>query len=97
MGAIFPTVAALLKPEDVLGLKTMVLGGEHAAAETFKSWVSHLYLINSYGPAECAIWCACAPGVSPTSNPSNIGGQVGASSGLLNHPILTNCSDCVCW
>ncbi|OKL58374.1 hypothetical protein UA08_06365 [Talaromyces atroroseus] len=74
-----PTVAALLNPEDVPGLKTMVLGGEHATAENFKSWASHLYLINSYGPAECAIWCACAPGVSPTSDPSNIGRQVGAS------------------
>jgi non-ribosomal peptide synthetase component F/aryl carrier-like protein len=79
-----PTVAELLNPEDVPGLKTMVLGGEHATAKNFKSWASHLYLINSYGPAECAIWCACAPGVSPMSDPSNIGRQVGASLWVID-------------
>lgn len=79
-----PTVAALLRPEQVPGLKTMVLGGEHATVENFKTWASHLHLINSYGPAECAIWCACAPGVSPDSNASNIGNRVGASLWIVD-------------
>jgi aryl carrier-like protein len=73
-----PTVAALLEPQDVPHLKTMVLGGEHATVDNFKNWASRLCLINSYGPAECAIWCACNPAVSHTTDSSNIGRPVGA-------------------
>lgn len=44
-----PTVAGFLKPSEVPGLKTLVLGGEHATAENFSTWAERLNLINSYG------------------------------------------------
>lgn len=44
-----PTVAGFLKPLEVPGLKTLVLGGEHATEENIKTWADHVYLINSYG------------------------------------------------
>ncbi|KAH8805177.1 hypothetical protein F5884DRAFT_885253 [Xylogone sp. PMI_703] len=75
-----PTVAGLLKPKDVPGLQYLVLGGEHATTDNFQSWgaADHVCLINSYGPAECAIWSACAPHRTPEDNTSNLGRPIGS-------------------
>ncbi|KAM0461612.1 hypothetical protein ACHAPV_004320 [Trichoderma viride] len=59
-----PSVAGLLQPQDVPSLKTLVLGGEPATRQNFMTWANDVYLINSYGPAECSIWTHCNPGVS---------------------------------
>ncbi|KAF8860374.1 hypothetical protein BDZ45DRAFT_800950 [Acephala macrosclerotiorum] len=79
-----PTVAAFFKPSDMPGLETLVLGGEHATEENIKTWAEHVYLINSYGPAETAIWCACAPGLNPTADPACFGKPVGASLWIVD-------------
>ncbi|KAJ5050965.1 uncharacterized protein L3040_002832 [Drepanopeziza brunnea f. sp. 'multigermtubi'] len=73
-----PTVAAFLKPNDVPGLKVLVLGGEHATVDNINTWAEHVNLINSYGPAECAIWCCRAPNVSLGADPASLGYPVGA-------------------
>ncbi|KFY79912.1 hypothetical protein V499_01170 [Pseudogymnoascus sp. VKM F-103] len=74
-----PTVAGFLQPDEVPGLKVLVLGGEHATADNIKTWSEVLHLINSYGPAECAIWCACTTGLSLDADPASLGKSVGAS------------------
>ena len=46
-----PTVAALISPDEVPTVKTLVLGGEHATSNNFSTWGGRqdVCLINSYG------------------------------------------------
>ncbi|OPB40688.1 hypothetical protein A0O28_0007680 [Trichoderma guizhouense] len=76
-----PTVAALLSPEQVPTVRTLVLGGEHATHNNFSTWGGRpgICLINSYGPAECSIWTNANVGVKPTSDISNLGRRLGCS------------------
>ncbi|KAL6797965.1 hypothetical protein J3E68DRAFT_448952 [Trichoderma sp. SZMC 28012] len=76
-----PTVAALLTPEQVPTVRTLVLGGEHATHNNFSTWGGRpgICLINSYGPAECSIWTNANVGVKPTSDISNLGRRLGCS------------------
>lgn len=71
-----PSVASLLKPEDVPGLKNLVLGGEAVKEENISRWLGKVNLYNCYGPAEC---CACSIGKfeEKSLRPSNIGRQFG--------------------
>lgn len=87
-----PTVASLLQPDSVPSLRHLVLGGEHATTANFQTWADHVHLTNSYGPAECAIWTNCAPGVQRNSDPSNIGHRIGSKLYIVeadNHDKLT--------
>ncbi|KAJ4297840.1 hypothetical protein N0V90_005736 [Kalmusia sp. IMI 367209] len=87
-----PTVASLLNPAAVPTLQYLVLGGEHATTANIKSWADKVYLINSYGPAECAIWTNCAPGLKDNADPSNIGRRIGSRLWVVeanNHDKLT--------
>jgi amino acid adenylation domain-containing protein len=71
------TVAAQLQPRDVPCLKTLVVGGESVTARVVQQWADHVYLINSYGPAEASIFCSANVGMSRTDDPINIGVGVG--------------------
>jgi len=73
-----PTVASLLQPSDVESLQVLVLGGEHCRESNIVSWSNKVQLINSYGPAECAIWSACNYGVKESDKPSLIGRRIGS-------------------
>ena len=87
-----PTVASLLQPDSVPSLRHLVLGGEHATTANFQTWADKVHLTNSYGPAECAIWTNCAPGVQSDSDPSNIGHRIGSKLHIVeanNHDKLT--------
>lgn len=44
-----PTVAGFLRPDEVPGLQTLVLGGESCTNQNIERWSEHLNLINSYG------------------------------------------------
>lgn len=71
-----PTVAALLDPQSVPGLKTLVLGGEAVSQSLVDQWASQVQLIDSYGPAETTIWSSHA-NPSATVSPANIGRGTG--------------------
>ncbi|KAJ4290805.1 hypothetical protein N0V90_010000 [Kalmusia sp. IMI 367209] len=79
-----PTVAELLQAGEVPTLKTLALGGEHATYTNISRWHDKLCLINTYGPAECSIWCSCRPGLQHDADPANIGHPVGASLWIAN-------------
>ncbi|KAK9772944.1 putative Nonribosomal peptide synthase [Seiridium cardinale] len=79
-----PTVASLLKPEEVPCLKTLLLGGEHATRDNFQTWAPSLRLINTYGPSECSIWTTCALNISPDSDPANLGRHVGCNMWVVD-------------
>ncbi|KAH6703127.1 hypothetical protein BKA61DRAFT_740198 [Leptodontidium sp. MPI-SDFR-AT-0119] len=74
-----PTVAGFLNPREVPGLEVLVLGGEHCTNQNIETWSEHVNLINSYGPAECAIWCCRAPSLTIGANPASLGYPVGAT------------------
>jgi amino acid adenylation domain-containing protein len=81
-----PTVAALLRPDEVPTVKTLVLGGEHATQNNFSTWGSRpgVCLINSYGPAECAIWTNANVEVQANADTSNIGPRLGCSLWIVD-------------
>jgi amino acid adenylation domain-containing protein len=80
-----PSVAALLRPADVPGLRTMVFGGETASQQNFDTWGPALHLINSFGPAECSIWTHCMPrAVRPGDDGSNIGYSLGDATWITD-------------
>ncbi|KAH8667321.1 hypothetical protein BGZ60DRAFT_564547 [Tricladium varicosporioides] len=67
-----PTVAALVDPEDVPTLKTIVLGGEALPRALIDKWAAHVRTLNSYGPSECTIWTSHIE-TGPDLHSSNIG------------------------
>ncbi|KAE8829847.1 hypothetical protein HRS9139_06471 [Pyrenophora teres f. teres] len=55
-----PSMASLLTPADIPGLKTLALGGELVREDIVKTWKGHARVINSFGPAECSVWTTMA-------------------------------------
>ncbi|KAH7370161.1 hypothetical protein BKA65DRAFT_387194 [Rhexocercosporidium sp. MPI-PUGE-AT-0058] len=79
-----PSVALLLNPDDVPSLKVLLYGGETATPENIFMWADRLYLINSFGPAECSIWTHCNPGCSVSDIGSNIGYAIGCVTWIVD-------------
>ena len=80
-----PSVASLLKPEDVPSLQNLAFGGEAVKEENITRWSGKVNLFNCYGPAEC---CACSIGKleSEGMRPSNIGRQFGGGLNWVVNP-----------
>ncbi|KAE8859915.1 hypothetical protein PTNB29_07146 [Pyrenophora teres f. teres] len=73
-----PSVASLLEPSDVPGLKVLALGGEAVRAENVAAWADKLHLIDIYGPAETSVYSTGLCPVTSTDAPGNIGFGLGA-------------------
>lgn len=72
---VTPSVINSLRPEELPGIKTVVLGGEAVTRDNVEIWAPQKQLINGYGPAEATI---CAAGKIPTS-----GWQIGTIGPIL--------------
>ncbi|KAF4996187.1 hypothetical protein FGRMN_4635 [Fusarium graminum] len=72
-----PSVAQLIRPSLVPGLRTLVLGGEAMSSSHISSWSSSVQLMNAYGPSETSVVATANPVVTLASGPSNIGRAVG--------------------
>lgn len=72
MGCLTTTVARLLSPSAVPGLKTLVLAGEPVTRDVVDIWAD-VDLHNCYGPAESTIYCAHNGAFGENKSPSNIG------------------------
>lgn len=81
-----PSVSLLLKPEEVPGLETLVLGGEAMSQTHVNIWEEKVHLMNSYGPAECSVVATVQSSVV-ASNPANIGHATGCATWVVD------CSD----
>ncbi|KAK4171230.1 putative Nonribosomal peptide synthetase [Triangularia setosa] len=81
---VVPTVANLLRPEDVPTLQTIVLAGEPITKETVTRWAGSVDLTCAYGPSETAVWCSGNLRVSADAHPGNIGRAIGASMWIVN-------------
>lgn len=73
-----PTVADLLDPVSVPGLKTLILGGEAPTADNIRRWSDKVFLVNSYGPAETTMWSNATGPVNGDSDPANFGQAMGS-------------------
>ena len=48
-----PSVACLLSPEQVPGIRTIVFGGEALHIKDVEPWWGHVEIVSLYGPCEC--------------------------------------------
>ncbi|KAK2861311.1 NRPS [Arthroderma sp. PD_2] len=68
-----PTVARLIKPQDVPCLKTLILCGEPMSRQDLQVWAGPVDLYNGYGPAETTICVSVNGPLCETDDPANIG------------------------
>ncbi|GKZ27726.1 nonribosomal peptide synthase, partial [Aspergillus brasiliensis] len=91
MAILTPTVARLLKPEEVPGLKTLYLIGEAPHAQDVAKWANQITLMNTYGPAEATL-IASVHAVFPGDDPRDIGSSLTGDNLWIadadNHHIL---------
>lgn len=73
-----PTFARSVNPQDVPGLKTLLLAGEAIGQDNIDKWAPSLRLFTAYGPAECSICCSSSGIRLPQSRPDYIGHSVGS-------------------
>ncbi|WP_052768513.1 non-ribosomal peptide synthetase [Streptomyces humi] len=57
MAFLPPSALAVMRPEDVPGLRTILVGGEAFPPELGPLWAPNRRLFNIYGPTETTIWC----------------------------------------
>ncbi|KAI9042398.1 uncharacterized protein KD926_005476 [Aspergillus affinis] len=50
-----PSFLGLIQPDDIPGVKTVVLGGEPVTQDNIRIWASRVNLLNAYAPAETSI------------------------------------------
>jgi amino acid adenylation domain-containing protein len=80
-----PTVAAMINPEAVPSLKTLVTGGEWLTQAVITKWADKVELFNSYGPSECSIFCsATAAPLTPSSHKEHIGVPLGSRAWIVS-------------
>lgn len=68
-----PSVARTLNPTQMLGLKTVILGGEGTSKDIVTRWWRGRRLINSYGPCESTIWFSFAEVTNEEADVRNVG------------------------
>ena len=85
-----PTVARLLRPADIQGVRMLTLLGEPVTQEDISIWRDHTNLFIGYGPTECTICSTSHSNPRPTDD-SSIGSGVGSVCWVVNpadHNIL---------
>lgn len=88
---LVPSVARLLRPDEVPTIKILALSGEPMTTSDVTLWADKVRLCNLYGPAECSA-VATAHVVSTSElNSANIGRVCGGISWVVsptNHDVL---------
>lgn len=84
-----PSVARLIKPEDVPMLKTLVVGGEQVTTEIVTTWADKVRLINGYGPTETAVLITTRE-IRPGSQANNIGCTLATAHAVIVDPTPGN-------
>ncbi|MEG3918023.1 amino acid adenylation domain-containing protein [Microcoleus sp. T3_A4] len=68
--ALPPTVLALLPPEDLPTLQTVIATGEACNSNLVARWASGRQFFNAYGPTEATIWATLTLCTDETQKPS---------------------------
>ncbi|GAA82422.1 nonribosomal peptide synthetase [Aspergillus luchuensis IFO 4308] len=74
-----PSMLAILDPDRVPSLETVISGGEALTRHVASRWAPHVTLINAYGPAETII-CAAGPVVEGSWTPGTVGPVLGGAA-----------------
>ncbi|KAJ5885549.1 Nonribosomal peptide synthetases (NRPS) [Penicillium taxi] len=77
-----PSVARLIDPDSVPGLKVLKLGGELSSVSDVARWAPKLNLVNVYGPSECLIITINV--LTEESDPRTIGRGHGAVTWIVD-------------
>ncbi|EYE90819.1 acetyl-CoA synthetase-like protein [Aspergillus ruber CBS 135680] len=72
-----PSIAMLLDPAEVPGLKVLRFGGEAVTSAHVERWADSVHVENSYGPSECCVTCTLTPRVRAGVDPANFGSAIG--------------------
>ncbi|KAK3368413.1 non-ribosomal peptide synthetase [Podospora didyma] len=75
-----PTVATLLRPDQVPSIRGMAVGGEALTQEVLDAWGGHIPIHNQYGPSECSINATHRLHTDARGDVANIGTSVGSVS-----------------
>jgi amino acid adenylation domain-containing protein/non-ribosomal peptide synthase protein (TIGR01720 family) len=79
-----PTVAAMLRPEQVPKIKGMAVGGEALTREVLDIWGGVIPVHNQYGPSECSINSAHKLHLDKNGDVGSIGTNVGSVSWVVD-------------
>ncbi|EAQ90170.1 hypothetical protein CHGG_06789 [Chaetomium globosum CBS 148.51] len=79
-----PTVAAMLRPEQVPKIKGMAVGGEALTREVLDIWGGVIPVHNQYGPSECCINSAHKLHLDKNGDVGSIGTNVGSVSWVVD-------------
>ncbi|KAJ5930329.1 Nonribosomal peptide synthetases (NRPS) [Penicillium verhagenii] len=77
-----PSVARLIDPDTVPGLKILKLGGELSSVSDVARWAPKLKLVNVYGPSECLLIAINV--LTEGSDPRTIGKGHGAVTWIVD-------------
>lgn len=77
-----PSVARLIDPDTVPGLKVLKLGGELSSVSDVARWAPKLKLVNVYGPSECLLIAINI--LTEDGNPRTIGKGHGAVTWIVD-------------
>ncbi|KAM3069752.1 hypothetical protein ACMFMG_010461 [Clarireedia jacksonii] len=80
-----PTVARLLRPEQVPGVKGLYLAGEPVTPDLVETWAAHCTVMNCYGPTEASILTVVGE-IEAGGNPRVIGRPLINTSALILDP-----------
>jgi acyl-coenzyme A synthetase/AMP-(fatty) acid ligase len=72
-----PSIAQMIDPSDVPGLRTLILAGEAMSPSHISTWGHKVDLVNGYGPSECSVVSAAKAHISVGTSPTNIGRGMG--------------------
>ena len=70
-----PSVLALLRPDDLPALKTVITAGEACSLELARRWSGKVRMVNAYGPTEATV-CTTMAVLHPDMERVSIGGPI---------------------
>lgn len=79
-----PSVIKQIKPSEIPGLKTLILGGEALSQSNIEVWSESLHLLNGYGPSEASVAAAVNTNIDHLTRSSNIGRALGGHTWIVD-------------
>lgn len=84
LACLTPSLAAILDPDDLPGVETIVLAGEPLTTNSVKRWASATNVISAYAPAAALGYACSTTSLTSDSFPRNIGWPRGCAAWLMD-------------
>ncbi|KAH8432011.1 uncharacterized protein LDX57_009658 [Aspergillus melleus] len=81
--ALTPSFVNLINPDDVPGLKVLILAGEAMSQSHLETWAHRVRLVNGYGPSECCVASTSNWDLTINSSPRNVGRACSGASWVV--------------